>query len=110
MEGKSKEPIMSRKAITLDEEEKGLIEEWEQAFATGTAVEKPLSKKEREEWRKAAELALSHSKRKDQRLTIRVNGPVLKAIKAKAAQRGMRYQTYIGQILLREASQPYSTK
>jgi hypothetical protein len=45
---------MSRKTKSLDEEEKDLIQEWEKALETGEAIEKPLSKKEKEEWRKAA--------------------------------------------------------
>ena len=101
---------MRHKMKSLDEEEKDLIQEWEHAFERGEVKEKPFTKKEKESLRQAAVLAVAQSKGKDKRLTIRVNGPVLEAIKVRAAKRGMRYQTYIGQILLREASQPYSTK
>ena len=78
---------MRHKTKSLDEEEKDLIQEWEHAFERGEAKEKPFTKREKESLRHAAILAVAQSKAKDKRLTIRVNGPVLDAIKDKAAKK-----------------------
>ncbi len=54
-----------------------------------------LTKKERDQYSTAAKVALA----KNLRITLRINGNDLKAIKNIALNSGKKYQTYIGELL-----------
>lgn len=54
-----------------------------------------------EEAKKYGEWAKSQLK--SERITLRIDGQTLSALKAAAAKKGKKYQTYIGEILTREA-------
>jgi predicted DNA binding CopG/RHH family protein len=70
--------------------------EIEEAFRNGTLEDVPASEhKKYQEWAKA--------QAKDTVISLRINGLDLSFLKAKAAKKGKKYQTYIGEILHREA-------
>ena len=70
--------------------------EIEEAFRKGTLEDVPLSEhKKYQKWAKA--------QAKDKVISLRINGLDLDFLKAKAAKKGKKYQTYIGEILHREA-------
>ena len=41
---------------------------------------------------------------KDERITLRISGTDLEAVKAIAASKGKKYQTYLGELIHREAA------
>jgi predicted DNA binding CopG/RHH family protein len=68
----------------------------EEAFRKGTLVSVPASEaKKYGEWARA--------QAKNTLISLRINGGDLMALKAIAAKKGKKYQTYIGEILHREA-------
>ncbi len=72
----------------LDEEEKSFMQSDEDNW-TDSSLHTPI------EWKKIAAATL----KKEQRITIRINAIDLNAIKQKAADLGMPYQTLIGSTL-----------
>lgn len=78
--------------MRMSKEEK----EIKDAFKKGVVEFLPKSEnKKYQEWAKA--------QAKDTLISLRINGQDLNALKAKAAKKGKKYQTYIGEILHRAA-------
>ncbi len=73
----------------LDAEEEALMAADEEDGWVDSPLHSP------EEWKKIAAVTLS----KEERITIRINSPDLRALKQKAADLGMPYQTLIGTVL-----------
>ncbi len=68
----------------------------EEALRKGTLEDVPESEhKKYQKWARA--------QAKDTVISLRINGLDLDFLKAKAAKKGKKYQTYIGEILHREA-------
>lgn len=68
----------------------------EEAYRNGTLEDVPASEhKKYQLWAQA--------QAKDRVISLRINGLDLDSLKAKAAKKGKKYQTYIGEILHREA-------
>ena len=80
----------------LNRSEKALLDALRVAEKEGTLKYLPSAEaKKYGEWAK--------SQLKSERITLRIDGQTLSALKATAAKKGKKYQTYIGEILAREA-------
>ena len=79
----------------LTRAEKAMMKAIKEAEAAGAKPVRASKAPQYGEWARA--------QRKDERLTIRIDGQTLAGLKAAAVKKGKKYQTYIGEILVREA-------
>ena len=83
--------------MKLTKMEKQILED----FREGKFKEDKLSRKEKQEYADAAKATKVFMK--DKRITIRINSVDLEKLKEQAYQAGKKYQTYLGDILHRQA-------
>ena len=80
--------------IPLDSEEKELVE-----LLESTPMDQWISDPNLEETKKKLSNSAKRTLRKDAKINIRLNSADLKALKLKAAEEGMGYQTLISSVL-----------